>query len=69
MGRKQKRQNSQSKTSSSTLVPFLGLLIGYLEYFVDIRPKLGQYQRGFFDCLLIILLVLVLWFEVSSKRG
>ena len=68
MTRKRKRHNSQNKPASNRLVSFLSLLIGCLSYFVNTRPKLGQYERGFFDCLLVALLFLVVWFEVLSKK-
>jgi len=68
MVKKRKRRNSQNKANSNGLDSFLSLLIGYLGYFVNIRPKLGQYERGFFDCLLIVLFFLVVWFKILSKR-
>ena len=68
MRKKRKHRNSQNKTTSNGLISLLSLFIACLGYLVNIRPKLGQYESGFIDCLLVIIILLALWFEVLPRR-
>ena len=68
MRKKRRHHNSQNKTTSEGFVSLLRLLIACLAYLVNIRPKLGQYESGFIDCLFVVLILLALWFKVLSKR-
>ena len=64
MPKQRKHRNTDKKGANPEVVlSVLGLLFGYLEYFLDLRPKLvslGFYQLGFIDCLVIVLSVLLL---------
>ena len=62
-----KKHKGRSKTliklKPETILSVLGLLFGYLEYILDLRPKLafiGLYGLGFSDCLVIVFSVLLL---------
>ena len=75
MTRKQKYRNTtQNKLKPEVIMSILGLLFGYLEYFLDLRPKLvtiGLYELGFIDCLVIVLSTLLsIWvLKDCSNKG
>lgn len=54
---------AQNKLNPETVGLILGLFFGYLEYFLELRPKLagvGLYELGFIDCLVVVLSTLLL---------
>jgi len=73
--RKGKYQDTtQNKLDIEPVGLLLGLLFGYLEYFLDLRPKLtivGLYALGFVDCLLLVLstLLLIVFLKNHSTKG
>jgi len=63
------RRTTQDRLSPERIGLLLGLLLGYLEYFLDLRPKLagfGLYELGFIDCLLLVISIVL--FAVTSKK-
>ena len=65
MTRKNKcRDTTQDKINPEVIGLILGLLFGYLEYLLDLRPKLvvvGLYELGFVDCIVIVFSILLLF--------
>jgi len=65
MTRKNKyRDTTQNKIKLEVIGLILSLFLGYLEYLLDLRPKLvvvGLYQLGFIDCIVVVFSVLLLF--------
>ena len=65
MTRKNKyRDTTQGKIEPEVIGLILGLFFAYLEYFLDLRPKLvavGLYQLGFIDCIIVVFSILLLF--------
>jgi hypothetical protein len=70
MVRKRRHSNSKNETTADVLFRFLSLLFGFLAYLINIRPRVGQYQQGFLDSLIVALTLLWLWFKSpQTKKG
>jgi hypothetical protein len=67
MARKRKRQTSKNDGTPDIPFTFISLLISFLGYIVNIRPKLGEYEQGFLDCILIVLTIFLSWYRLHLK--
>lgn len=68
MPRRRTLKNSRNKTTPDTLFSVLGLVIGVLTYVIDTRPKMELYERGFVDCLLLLVSIVALGFKFAPKK-
>ena len=63
MGRGRKSRYTENIFKPEVLFSIIGLFIAFLEYALDLRPKIavvGLYECGFIDCLIVVLLVLLM---------
>ena len=65
---------AQNKLNPEAVGLIIGLFFCYLEYFLELRPKLagvGLYELGFIDCLVVVLttLLLIMFLKNYSCKG
>ena len=68
MAGKRKKYRRKQTLCDRDIALLISMLIGFMGYFVNIRPKIGEYGCGFADCFLLLAVLILFLLRIKQQK-